>query len=248
MTPTSKVLARIAKAIELHEGVGVRLCQKHLEQVACRIAYHEAGHVVAAAFIGELSIHARATIIPDRNGFAHAMHNPCSIPAQVYYEAFDAPRLASLGRAQIFRCVAGPAAQARLEQIEARQTNDNRAIEDDKSWVGALFDDCILADTGDLPNALAIAKVLPGNQLPDTLVHRACQWADDFLDMPDAWAAVERVAGLLLKHGTVKGDRLEPACRGVTLGLFKLKPWRRRFKIDALRRAHRAVATAGGAA
>ena len=127
--------------------------------------------------------------------------------------------------------LAGRASDARLEP-----SNPTGA----KNWLSKLTGSQILdrrddeweTEGADLFHALRVARIMrhPRNDQIGRILHQAEQWTIEMLALPPVWASVEKIACMLLEHGTITDrDAISEACTEILYMGITTPKWQRRL-------------------
>jgi hypothetical protein len=201
---------------------GLDLAQAHdlqtLREHVRHVAFHEAAHVVARAFVGHEWGHiSHLSIIPNE---ATSGHIVAERPLGESLLAAYPPQFAKpLGRVILISLLAGRAAERRLSD----------------DCVEILDIDSMDLDTegSDLFRAKKVAQNMAHKNMPcDRILDLASKWTTEMLELPLVWSATEKLAGLLLEHGTLDDRRIwDEVCSPIMRLGYKLPAWKRRLQI-----------------
>ena len=217
MQPSKKVLSRVMKA---RESAGFGNMPENVIIDTVSTAHHEAGHFAAHVFF--LNVPLSASIIPNKDhmGIVYGMPDD-----ELPLLKIHTPRvMLDKGYILIIKLLAGRG----VEYLRDR-TGRTESILDE----GAM--DWESEEGSDLFRSAQIADIVARRGYPARRVlDHAEKLTYDMLSIPDVWACVERVAGLLLEHGTIEDPAtLVEAEFSDLLGLaFKLPKWRRRLSMS----------------
>jgi hypothetical protein len=192
-----------------------------LRQNIKSIAYHEAGHVAARMFTGHEAAHfVLVSIIPegDSLGRERSERNIAEIALARYPE----PIKEKTGRCLLLSLLAGEAAQSRINGGELGDLEHEMRWRDSETWE---------QEGTDFFRAARIAEIIGRPGVPAQRVFcLAARWADEMFSAPEVWAAVERLAALLIERGEIT-DREEvfEIFGNVADLASRLPRWRRRL-------------------
>ena len=181
-------------------------------------AFHEAGHVVASAFVGHEWGHiSHLSIIPDEatEGRILIERSLGETLLAAYPPHFATP----LGRVILIFLLAGRAAERRLR--------------DDCEEVLHIDAMDLATEGSDLFRAKKVAQNMAHKNMPcDRILDLASKWTTEMLELPLVWSATEKLAGLLLEHGTLDDRRIwDEVCSPIMRLGFKLPAWKRRLQV-----------------
>lgn len=181
-------------------------------------AYHEAGHVVARMFTGlEFSHVVRVSVVPDDGTLGRETTERCTEEATIEI-CPSAAQKQSIGRRLLIALLAGRGAIACLSG------DDSRAYilrSNPEEWA---------MEGSDLFRAYRVAGIIAGTSGdPWHALEEAEEWTTEMLDMPVVWQAVRRLAGRLIKDGSIEGGAIMDICDKVLLLGLSLPEWQRRL-------------------
>ena len=208
-------------ANELHPGHKLDLSDgkywSTIRQQMRIVAYHEAGHAVAKAFVQlEFSHITHISIIPDEQFVGRVRVERPYAETTLKHQPPHVIR--TKGKQLLLSLLAGRGAAYRVDDPEKREE-----ILDD--WTEDWED-----ETSDLYRARSIARLMskPGRSLYSVMV-QAEKWTNEMLDMPPVWQAVEDIASALILRGVIEdNDELFGFVENMPLGM-ELSKWKRRL-------------------
>jgi hypothetical protein len=192
------------------------------------IAYHEAGHAAARAFIGDDITHFKMiSIIPQ--GVLLGVFRL----SEVYVMPLsDYPPLLAWRKAQhrMIFLLAGKAAERRVN-------TDAESIEDEileSSWQPDYITEEEWRAGADAGQVLEIAEaVAKKGWSPMRIINMVERWTTELMENPVVWGVVESMAQRLLSKGEVTDfDEFYEIVRPAVNKLYYFPDWRRRMKID----------------
>jgi len=199
---------------------------EQVRQTRRKVAYHEAAHVVARAFTGlQWGNIVRVSILPTAANLGReTVRGPHAEHRFIHYEKAEQQ---SCGRSLLLQVLAGRGADKR------------NSAEDD--WFEIIdFNAGDIDEVGnDLHTAHAFAETMSYPGMPaDRILAMAGRWTSEMLELPEVWATVENLAGILLERRVIEdSELLESVCGGILNRAWKLPKWKRRLTIDRSKRA-----------
>jgi hypothetical protein len=208
---------RFMKALT-HKTPDRRIPLRELRLWMRLIAYHEAGHVVARMFTGlELSHMVRVSIIPDEGNLGRATTERCTKEAMLNSYPSEAQKQ-STGRQLLITLLAGRGAIAHLCGQNSREYILHSNPEE---WD---------IEGSDLFRADRVASIMAGKSRSHwPILQEAQMWTTELMDIPAAWQCVKRLAGRLIKDGSIEGDAIMDICDEVLLLALSMPKWKRRL-------------------
>jgi len=195
-----------------------RITVQRLRLMMRLIAYHEAGHVVARMFTGtEFSHVVRLSIAPNDESLGRETTELCTEEATIEACPSQAQKH-SAGKRLLITLLAGRGAIARLSGHDSRF----RILDaDPEEWE---------VEGSDVFRAERVAGIMAGAAQPHWhFLQEAEKWTTEIMDMPVVWKCVKRLAGRLIKDGSIEGDAIMDCCDEVSLLGVSLPKWRRRL-------------------
>lgn len=82
----------------------------------------------------------------------------------------------------------------------------------------------------DVFRAERVARIMAGASRPYWhFLQEAGKWTTEIMDIPVVWQGVKRLAGRLIKDGSIDGDAIMDSCDDVSLMGLSLRRWKRRL-------------------
>jgi hypothetical protein len=189
------------------------------------IAYHEAGHVVGRMFTGHDARHVvLVSIIPD--GQTLGRERSVRPISEFALDSYPAPIKRGTGRCLLLGLLAGEAAQGRVDGCSPGWLEEEMSWRESETW----------EDEGtDFFRANRIAEIMAGPKNPPHVVLRwAARWTEEMIALPEVWATVETLAGLLIERGEISDpEEIFDLCGGVLDMAHRSPKWKRRLSPSA---------------
>ena len=193
-------------------------------------AYHEAAHVAARMFTGLEANHlVSVSIIPDSECEGHAKSERNATIGML--QSYPPPKIRTAGRCLLLTLLAGRGAEAHLNLKKKKAAPNLQARLLQSQILVPLSREWETPDT-DLFHAWRVATIMRETRKEYIwrVLERAENWTIEMLAMPPVWANVEKLANMLLEHGTIANkDEIAEACDDILyLGITNPK-WHRRL-------------------
>lgn len=185
------------------------------------IAYHEAGHVVGRMFSGQDAAHITLVgIIPDQDNMGRVRVERNF--TEMFLDSRPEPLKKRDGRCLLLGLLAGEAAQGRIEGSDPGWLEEEIFFRESDTWEN---------EGTDYFRAERIAEVMAGPKNPAHVVLRwAARWTEEMIALPEVWAAIETLAGLLIERGEISDpEEIFRLCDGIFGAAYKSPKWRRRL-------------------
>jgi len=193
-------------------------------------AYHEAGHVAARMFTGQEANHlVSVSIIPDAGSDGHAKAERNE--AIIMLETYPPPKIRTAGRCLLLTLLAGRGAEARLDPRKTKAVLDLQSRLLQSQILVPLSREWDTEDT-DLFHAWRVAGIMREARKENIwrVLEQAERWTIKMLVFPPVWASVERLAGMLLEHGTIADrDEIAEACDDILYLGLTIPKWHHRL-------------------
>ncbi len=212
MKPSRKVFRPSRKVAKAWDEAG------NWDECVDAVAFHEAGHAVAHAFLGVGFRGATIITHAEDKMLGRVTGQPMDSPWIFKDMVGDPSAMAALARGHRSKMLflhAGPAAESKYSYpgdaawapglIMAREAIRRRAS------VAAIMEDVWMEppEGTDAEKLLQFAWLIrqqePQHSM-EGILQETARWTNEMLAIPEVWNAVEQVARLLLKHGTLEGD------------------------------------------
>lgn len=189
-----------------------------IREIMLRTAYHEAGHLAAAAFcaIAPPPVEYIITIIPNEfyNGQVMYRHNI----SEAVFHTTPKPLRRTRGTLILIELLGGRAAQNKVASPEDRI---ELLDEEDDEWI---------TEGTDLFRAARIADLMQtDDKTADEFLTEAAEMTKEIIEIPDVWGLVEKLAKRLLKEGHIDDvDYLDEMVASIDYWVAR-KDWNKRL-------------------